>query len=366
MASAFDPYQRPNIKTLPDSLPEQDDDHRAALMAEVEGILPAWLPMLECLQSDNIPVSQKLDVLKRLHPYLSGTSGYHVLPQLVQILHDSKDVIVSTAIVLDLGKVRALCAEETLMDIALGMRLPLFEEADDYPVLIQQDDVVRLRCNSIRMLGLLGDDKVIVPLMSLLNDQCANYRLRLESAEALGRLKNERAVSPLIHLLNDKSESSHYLQESAVKALGMLGDIRALDPLLELFESQQGIRRKCGFLIERIIDTVGKLVDNKGLDVQRDRAIVKMVDALEDNSPSIRAMAVEALGNIGSDEQAPLFQKALFDEQMEVAHAALASLYQVGGIEALKELLEIDKLPHFLREEILDFLLLDAEDEDAI
>jgi len=59
----------------------------------------------------------------------------------------------------------------------------------------------------------------------------------------------------------------------------------------------------------------------------------------------------------------PILHQRLFDENMEVAHAALTGVYRVGGMSALKGLLEIEELPRFLREEILDFLVLEAEDE---
>ena len=336
-----------------------------ALLADVQSMLPAWLPMLERLQSSEISLAQKLDTLKRIKPYLQGSSGFHVLPQLVNLLRTSQDVALIHALVNLLGQVKAFCLHDTLVDIALATGIQLFERVDDYRAFIEEEAVVKLRCTSIRLLGLLNNQAAIIPLMGLLNDHHANYRVRLEAAESLGRLKNPNAMQPLLRVLKDDRESSMYLQESAVKALGLLGDIRALSPLLDLFESKKGVREKCQFLIERILDSIGKLAKEDGL-TQNDRskALEGILSAVNDPANAIRLAAVEALSSVGDLSHLTVLHKCLFDENMEIAHAALTGVYRIGGILALKGLLSVDELPHFLREEILDFLLLEAEDED--
>lgn len=336
-----------------------------ALLADVQHLLPAWLPMLERLQSDEIPLAQKLDTLKRIKPHTQGTSGFQVLPQLVKLLRTSENVGLVHALVKLLGEVKAFCMHDTLVDISLATGIALFEKAENYRAFIEEEAVLKLRCTSIRLLGLLNNQTAIIPLMGLLNDHQANYRVRLEAAESLGRLKNPNAVNPLLRVLKDDQESSMYLQESAVKALGLLGDIRALSPLLDLFESKKGVREKCQFLIERILDSVGKLAKEDGLTQNdRDKALEGILSAVNDPANAIRLAAVEALSSIGDASHLAILHKRLFDENMEVAHAALTGVYRIGGMPALKDLLEIEELPRFLREEILDFLVLEAEDED--
>jgi HEAT repeat protein len=334
------------------------------LMAEVQGMIPAWLPMLECLQSKEVDVPRKLETLKRLKPHLPGISGFQIIPQLVQLLRTSHEANLNLQLIKVLGEIKTQCVQDTLIDISLAMGIDFFEEAPPpFEAFLELEAVIRLRCYAIRMLGLLGDTQAIIPLMSLLNDEALNYRVRLEAAEALGRLKNSQALNPLIDILKNKQPPSLYLQESAVKALGMLGDIRAIDPLLELFEAQQGFKQKCQFLIERILGSVSQLVEQGSVQVdEKTKALDRIVEAMHDDAYSIRVAAIEALSNIGDISHLPLLKKALFDEHMDVAHTALVAVYTIGEVDELKQLLELEELPRFLREEILDFLVLESDD----
>ena len=55
----------------------------------------------------------------------------------------------------------------------------------------------------------------------------------------------------------------------------------------------------------------------------------------------------------------------LFDENMDVAHATLVTIYKLGDVEALQRILrEEENLPHYLSVEIQDFLLLEEEAPD--
>jgi HEAT repeat protein len=335
------------------------------LIADVQGLMPSWLPMLEKLQSAEVPVPEKIKTLKRIAPHVQGTAGFQIIPNLIAILRTETDRDYLHALVQFVGRLRSPCAHDTFVDLALGSGVALFEQTPDYHALLAQETTTNLRCTTIRMLGLLGQEQAIVPLMSLLNDTSHNYRLRLEAAEALGKLRHPDTVSPLIRVLTDQHEKSTFVQESAVKALGLLGDIRALEPLLDLFERQQGIQRKCQFLLERILDAIGKLVMTTDLqETHRQQALRRVLQATTDPARAIRVAAIDALGNIGEDQHLPTLQAALFDEQMDVAHAALAGIYKIGGLSGIQALLELDELPHFLREEILDFILLDAEEPD--
>ncbi len=335
------------------------------LLSDIQHFLPAWLPMLECLQSEDVPLKKKIDTLTRIKPFTQGSSGFQILPQLVKLLRTTTDVAFAHALMSLLGQVKAFCLHETLVDIALATGIRLFEAPQDYRAFIEKEEVIKLRCMAIRLLGLLNNQNAIVPLMGLLNDVKANYRVRLEAAESLGRLRDPKAMQPLIRLLKDEQESSLYLQESAVKALGLLGDIRALDPLLDLFESKKGVREKCQFLFERILDAVGKLASEENLSRnERQKALDGVLGVIDDKAVSIRLSAVEALGSIGDASHIPLLETKLFDENMEVAHSALASLYKIGGMPVIKAVLALDELPKFLREEILDFLLLNSEEDD--
>jgi HEAT repeat protein len=244
------------------------------------------------------------------------------------------------------------------------------QRAKAYAALLKEEPIVKLRCQAIRLLGIMEAEEATVPLMTLLHDKSTNYRVRLEVAEALGRLQNTKAVNPLIALLKDDKESSLYVKESAVKALGMLGDIRALEPLLDLFEAQQGFRKKTTFLFEQIVTAIGRLgQQNHPQNAARKKALTSLLKALQDTAPSIRLAAVEALSEVGEPTDLPCLTPLLFDENMDVAHATLVAIYKLGDIDALQAILDQEEnLPHYLSSEIQEFLLLEAdnnEDESA-
>ncbi|MEM0951157.1 MAG: HEAT repeat domain-containing protein, partial [Cyanobacteria bacterium P01_H01_bin.74] len=239
-------------------------------------------------------------------------------------------------------------AVQVVIDVLLGTHIALYETAS--PVFLDSDDNLRLRRLAAATLGRIADTRAIIPLMSVLNNRKENYRLRLSAAESLGQLGDEYAVSPLIEILGDERENSVYLKESAAKALGMLGDIRAIEPLIDMLESKKGFRNKFIFLKEQIIEAVGRI----GKPSQK--ASHSLLAALQDEAPSIRLAAIEALAAVGDSGCIPELTTCIQDSNDEIAKEALHAIYQLGGEQAIRDLLKLDTLPRFLKEEGESFL----------
>lgn len=248
-----------------------------------------------------------------------------------------------------LSRIRAEDAVPVVIDVLLATHIDLYENPS--PVdFVRSDDSLRLRCGAAQALGKIGDNRAIIPLMSILNNRDENYRLRLAVAESLGRLGDEYAVNPLIEILADEREKSVYLKESAVKALGMLGDIRALEPLIDILESKRGIRDKFNFLKEQIIEAIGRIGKS------HQKAAHTLIRALTDEAPSIRLAAVEALGLMGDEACLDSLRERVLDENDEVAKAAVYAVYNLAGEEAIRDLLNRENLPRFLRDEIEGYI----------
>lgn len=248
-----------------------------------------------------------------------------------------------------LARKKIYSAVMPLIDIALCTGKSGIEKS--CPDLRSSDTGIRVRIAAIQALGRMGDERAIVPLMGILGDQRENYRLRLSAAEGLGRLGDAQALNSLLNIVKDDHEPSQYLKESAVKALGMLGDIRALEPLLEMFESKKGIKNKFNFLKEQIIEAIGRLGSN------HNRATEALLEALEDEASCIRLSAVESLSEIGDASCIPALKKCLFDSNDDVALGAVVTLYQIGGPEAILEILEQqENLPQFIRQELENYV----------
>ncbi len=332
---------------------------------------PTLEALLHALEQAPVHTAQPaLELLKQLKPFAQANAHLRLFSTLSWVLKHHHHLEVLKAALQLVCSTKALFAVGCLMDLALATQLDVFEnplpEAPPYGTLVNQEAMVRLRCQAIKQLGLLGDDQAIVPLMGLLNDKKSNYRLRLEAAEALGRLKHPGALNPLLQVLKDDRESSLYLRESAAKALGLLGDIRALEPLLDLFENQQGFRKKAEFLLEQVVTSLGRLGQQQTSAMAKQKVVASLLKALGDKASAIRLASLEALGDIASAEQLPAIAACVYDDNMDVAHAALVAVFRVGGAPALRSLLAQDTLPHFIRQEVLDFLVLqdDAADEE--
>lgn len=310
---------------------------------------------------DKAATASRVAALRHLRQMSSDSpTAYQVVHHLLALIKDEPSPEIVQEALLTLSYLKAFSAYPLLVDIAMGANIAVFEPA--LADTLKPDMLIRIRSIAIRQLGLLGNEQAVTSLMAILNERHLNYRLRLEAAEALGRLGDCNAVAPLIQLTRDDRESSLYLKESAIKALGMLGDIRALEPLLELFEARKGVKQKFQFIFEHALEAIRQIAQPHD-----ERALATVIKTLGDGAPSIRLVAVEALGDLGDVDHIELLEARLFDSNMDVAHAALAGIYKLGGSAAVFRQLVNDNLPNFLREEIERFMadgLLDGDDAD--
>lgn len=84
-------------------------------------------------------------------------------------------------------------------------------------------------------LGQIGHESVVPILIDVLNDNSEEVRVRKEAASSLGMLEDDRAVIPLIGLLNNSQDPD--LVEAVVWALESIGDDRSVEPLGHLLQS---------------------------------------------------------------------------------------------------------------------------------
>ena len=75
-----------------------------------------------------------------------------------------------------------------------------------------------VRRHAIEMLGIMGDEKAVAPLILVLKDK--NRFVRQEAIAALGKIGGERVVEPLTQALGD--EKDEFVQNSMRKVLEKL------------------------------------------------------------------------------------------------------------------------------------------------
>ena len=300
--------------------------------------------------------AQRIRAVTELGNLLGNTRGSLAHPKgliclIALVQEDASSRIVTHAIGV-LGRLQALSAVMTLIDAALGLNLRVYE-GEQGTAFLQTDDALRLRCAAVAALGKMQDERAVIPLMSILNDQALNYRLRMAAAESLGRAGNPHALNSLMDILQDDRESSVYLRESTAKALGMLGDIRAIDSLLNLLEAKRGVRDKFIFLKEQAIEALGRLASRAG---DRRRVTDSLVRSLRDSAASIRLAAVEALADTDDPHFLSPVAELLFDSDEEVSLAAVAAVFRLGGEAAIRQWIEADNLPSFVRDEMETYI----------
>jgi HEAT repeat protein len=177
-------------------------------------------------------------------------------------------------------------------------------------------------------LGSLGPEAIDELLRQLPSRHRA---VKLGIIEALGEIRDPRAVEPLIRELRDRSVEVRW--ETGL-ALGEIGDARAVEPLLAgLRDPDRYVRygtalalRKLGWEPangeERAHELLG-LQDWDGLRALGSAAIPALSTALGDREKSVRARAVQVLGEIGDPGATPAIMRALRDGEDEVRWQAV-------------------------------------------
>jgi HEAT repeat protein len=242
---------------------------------------------------------------------------------LLRLLKSTKEGTVQRASIRALGKLKAKDATEDL--------LQLFEDTTVHHV---------VRMNSVFALGEIGDDRAIPSLvLALYRDKAAFYS---QAQLALVRI-GEPAVDLLVKTMTGENQAAKQIVESnmqviqgaleanAAQVLGEIASPLAVEPLLQMAEkiSKWEDRSNRLLVIVRIINALGMIGDKRG-----EKLIVKHLQEEEwdvrticvtalnyigDRSvlpdiinnigkgvhPQARIPLIEAVGNLGTDEQLP-------------------------------------------------------------
>ncbi|RBQ24596.1 HEAT repeat-containing taxis proteinF [Candidatus Methanobinarius endosymbioticus] len=94
-----------------------------------------------------------------------------------------------------------------------------------------------IKQSSVKLLGIIGNDKAIDSLIATLKDN--NKLVRREASTALSRM-GDKAVEPLIDILNDEDWR---VRGAAAWTLGKIGDKHAIEPLKSILDDESGFVR---------------------------------------------------------------------------------------------------------------------------
>jgi HEAT repeat protein len=188
------------------------------------------------------------------------------------------------------------------------------------PPLIQclNDKETRVRWNAAYELANFNDMRAIKPLMKCL-ERDVKANVRKAAAWALGKLGDKNAVNSLIKSLDDK----HWeVRSNAYEALARIGDARAIRPLLsKLKDRDTSVRRSAA-------ETLGKIGDR--------RAVRPLTALLNDPDKFCRADAARALGGCGSSKVFGSLKSMLTCDQEDVIlMGVVAGLRNLGSTKVI-------------------------------
>lgn len=212
------------------------------------------------------------------------------------------------------------------------------ENFDSLLKFIKKTTDINLKVLAIKTISVYKNTKALDELLHCLNDKESNYKVRFAAADAIGKIGGKNAFEALGRVVCDEDEKSAYVKESAVVALGNLGDKRAIDVFDSIMSSKQMFLDKFSYLKERVVEAISKL------DISKDsRAVEILKKSLLESSPGIRISAIEALLNIDCLQSFDLiYDRLLYDEDLEVRKNALIALYNLSDRKILDEVVQGD------------------------
>jgi HEAT repeat protein len=188
------------------------------------------------------------------------------------------------------------------------------------------------RPNLQRSLDILADRGVtsFESALAIVRDQQAQPNLRTTACWILGRLADKRAVPGLLVAFRDQDPN---LQWEAARALGILGGKRAARPLIIAMQDAEGVetRRAAAYALgwmgnemahEPLLETLANVNEN----------------------PRVRAVAAEALANLGDTRAVKALLSASEDPDVEVRFWSAFALGQLVSEDDSESLAKLERM----------------------
>lgn len=156
------------------------------------------------------------------------------------------------------------------------------------------------RYAAAQILGELGDERAVAPLIQALDDD--DDMLRRRAAEALGKIGDSRAIAPLIAAL----QQTNLVGVTAARALGQIGDPSAVGPLLAFLKEKSPLDEGHKYIIWAAQESLAGLGTG---------AVRPLLDELHDAHSPIRHLAAMILGEIGDVQAVEPLAAVLVDRK---------------------------------------------------
>jgi len=191
---------------------------------------------------------------------------------------------------------------------------------------LNTDDLYALRL-AVRVLGLIGDERALSPLVKLFSHP--DWKVRSVVAFALGRIGDKRATPVLLSALRD---SVDLVRKSAAVGLGEINDERAISSLLRglsdpfyavRYAAAQALANLGGSVLDSLLTILqrppgeGRYLAIQAIgEIGEKRALASLVPLLRAEDWATRAFAAQAIGEIGGEGA----NRALGSAEIEERH----------------------------------------------
>jgi len=126
--------------------------------------------------------------------------------------------------------------DELVQEQARGILEMRADESFEYLIeaLKNKKSHKNIKMNSAKILGFIGNEKAIDPLIATLKDK--NKLVRREASTALARM-GDKAIDPVLKIIND---DDWRVRGAAAWILGTTKNKKAIEPLQNLLEDESG------------------------------------------------------------------------------------------------------------------------------
>ncbi|MEW6026541.1 MAG: HEAT repeat domain-containing protein [Planctomycetota bacterium] len=192
------------------------------------------------------------------------------------------------------------------------------QPADEYRVLL------------FDILGDLGDEASIDPLLGVLNNVRESAALKNKVVVALRRIKNPRIVPALIELVDRESPE---LVAVIVETIGAFGS-EGRPAVAKFHECLKSVKyQNDEKLIKALIDALGDIKDQS--------SAPEILPFINDSRARVRWSASNSLGKIGVPEIAPQLAKLLNDEFIDIRQITIEALGKLGNKTVCQDIINI-------------------------
>ncbi|MFH0889086.1 MAG: HEAT repeat domain-containing protein [Planctomycetota bacterium] len=182
----------------------------------------------------------------------------------------------------------------------------------------------------IIILGDLGDERAIEPLLIILNDPREADNLKNKAIIALGKIKNPKIIPHLLALIDTSPLETILIVVETIGGFGQEARL-AVSRFYDILKSPKYQNE------EKIIKAVIDAFD----DIREPSSVVEILPFINDARPRVRWSASNTLGKIGVGDVAPQLVKLLNDEFMDIKQITIEALGKLGNKTICPEIIKV-------------------------